>query len=60
MTEAPRVDHKWSYCGLCEADVVLCGTCGNNCCNGGYGSIGGKDCPDCPSAYETQERGKPS
>ena len=45
-------NHKWAYCDLCEHDVVLCGTCGNNTCNGGYGEVEGKECEDCPSAYE--------
>jgi hypothetical protein len=47
--------HTWDYCGLCRAPFVKCATCGNNCCNGGYGSIDGKECPDCPSAYEMQD-----
>ncbi len=41
-----------SYCGLCERIMVLCGVCGNNTCNGGYGEVNGVDCPNCPSAYE--------
>lgn len=41
--------------------MVLCGTCGNNCCNAGYGK--GPDgewgtCPDCPGAYDDQDRFK--
>lgn len=44
-------NHKWHYCTHCEAPVVLCGTCGNNCCNGGSG------CSDCDSAYELQSSG---
>lgn len=31
--------------------VTICGKCGNNTCNGGYGEIDGKDCDQCPSAY---------
>lgn len=44
--------HYWIYCSLCEDDVVVCGKCGNNCCNGGYGEIDGVACDACPSAYE--------
>ncbi len=50
-------DHYWSYCNLCETNMVICGTCGNNCCNGGYGQINGKQCPDCPFAYQLQSEG---
>lgn len=35
--------------------MIVCGKCGNNCCNGGYGVVDGKECPDCPSAYELQK-----
>jgi hypothetical protein len=34
--------------------MVICGKCGNNCCNGGYGNDG--KCDACPSAYEEQDR----
>jgi len=37
--------------------MVLCGKCGNNCCNGGYGEVDGKECDACPSAYEMQKAG---
>lgn len=43
--------HYWSHCPTCKEQVIFCGTCGNNCCNGGYGEIDGKECPDCQSAY---------
>lgn len=56
MKEKIEVKHHWGYCKLCETRAVFCGTCGNNCCNGGYGSLGDGICPDCPSAYELQER----
>lgn len=48
--------HTLSHCSLCESDMVLCGTCGNNCCNGSYGPKAGVDmsCPDCPEAYDHQ------
>jgi hypothetical protein len=35
-------------------DMVLCATCGNNCCNAGYGDVNGEKCADCPEAYEHQ------
>jgi len=40
-----------SYCEMCERDNVICGKCGNNTCNGGYGEINGEKCDQCPSAY---------
>jgi len=46
--------HTLSYCALCECDMVICATCGNNCCNAGYGTVDGETCPDCPEAYEDQ------
>lgn len=52
-------EHYWQFCDHCECDVVICGTCRNNCCNGGYGEIivdGQKvKCPDCKSAYDKQD-----
>lgn len=48
--------YKVIHCSLCDRDVVICPTCGNNTCNGGYGEIDGEDCPDCPSAYEESKR----
>lgn len=53
--------HYWMFCSSCNTDVVICGTCGNNCCNGGNGTIikGGVEieCPDCDSAYDYYYRG---
>jgi hypothetical protein len=49
--------HTLSYCLLCESDMVVCGTCGNNSCNGSYGPGPNGDvtkCPDCPEAYDHQ------
>jgi hypothetical protein len=46
------MNHYWDYCSLCEHDVVICGKCGNNTCNGGYGEVDGKQCDACESAYE--------
>lgn len=47
--------HKLSYCSLCECDMVICATCGNNCCNAMYGDVDGIKCTDCPDAYEVQD-----
>ena len=50
--------HFWSYCTLCERNIVICGKCGNNCCNGGYGTLpDGKECDACSSAYKMQGNG---
>ena len=51
MTEVDVIEHKWEYCELCEHDVVICGKCGNNTCNGGHGKVDGKECDACESAY---------
>ena len=40
------------YCSHCEMETFICGKCGNNTCNGGYGEIDNKKCDQCPSAYE--------
>jgi len=55
----PVEDFKWAWCGQCECMMVICPTCGNNCCNGTYGPLatGKHDCPDCPQAYDVQEAG---
>lgn len=51
-----------SYCGTCDRNVIICGTCGNNTCNAGYGEVMGPEpdtnmpCPDCPAAYEEDRR----
>lgn len=35
--------------------MVVCGKCGNNCCNAGYGTLpDGSECDACPSAYVMQ------
>lgn len=38
--------HEWYYCEHCSCPIVLCGTCGNNTCNGSEG------CDDCKEAYK--------
>lgn len=51
------VQHKWAYCDDCKRDVVICGKCGNNCCNAGYGTLSdGSECDACPSAYDFQNK----
>lgn len=47
--------HILSYCPLCRTEIVKCITCGNNCCNGGYGEVNGEKCSDCPKAYDDQD-----
>ena len=34
-TNRKKREHHWEYCDECEVWMVVCGTCGNNCCNGG-------------------------
>lgn len=52
----PRSGHKWDFCVLC-GPMVVCGYCGNNCCNGGSG----ENCPDkCTAAYKMQKANNPS
>lgn len=47
--------HYWRECQECGW-MVVCGTCGNNCCSGGHGTLDdGEECPDCESAYEMQK-----
>lgn len=48
-------NHYWEYCNHCHASMVVCGKCGNNCCNGGYGEIDGVQCDACPEAYAMQD-----
>lgn len=50
--------HSFSFCSHCERNTVICGSCGNNTCNGGYGEVMSSNpekmmlCTDCPSAYD--------
>jgi hypothetical protein len=47
--------HRWEYCANCKSDMVVCGKCGNNCCNGGSND----GCPDrCAEAYALQDSGQ--
>ncbi len=54
-----KQEHYWTDCDFCEARTVICGECGNNCCNGGHGALAnGAECPSCPSAYDMQDAGE--
>jgi hypothetical protein len=46
----------WELCEQC-GPFVRCPKCGNNCCNGGYGKVDGKECDVCPLSYQYQELG---
>lgn len=57
---APDFKHHWEDCEMCGR-MVVCGKCGNNCCNAGYGTLpDGSACDLCPSAYEMQRKGEPT
>lgn len=49
-----RSKHYLSRCNQC-GPMVICSTCGNNCCNAGYGQIDGVKCIDCLGAYKHQD-----
>ena len=59
-------DHYWTYCRHCQTDVVICGKCGNNCCNGGRGETFGQlagvmaPCDGCDEAYIMHNSGDPA
>jgi len=58
MSDTKTAEHYWSDCPMCGR-MVVCGKCGNNCCNGGYGKLpDGRECDACPSAYEMQDCGE--
>lgn len=43
---------------MCQCMMVVCGRCGNNSCNGGYGIMPyGEDCYACKSAHEMMDEG---
>lgn len=46
------IEHKVSYCSHCEIKIIICGGCGNNTCNGGYGILNGEQCLYCKDAYK--------
>lgn len=44
--------HTWAFCPSCKRWMIRCGKCGNNTCNGGYGTLpNGAECDLCPEAY---------
>ena len=45
---------KVAWCGMCGHHIV-CPKCRNNCCNGCYGIVNGKECDICPLAYQYQD-----
>ena len=45
---------EWQLCTHCGAYMIRCPKCGNNCCNGGYGTVDGVECDICPLAYQFQ------
>ena len=46
---------RWEYCAHCRMEMVICGKCGNNCCNGGTGTLpDGSKC-GCVSGYALQD-----
>lgn len=52
----PPYKHYWLVCEMC-GPAVICGKCGNNCCNAMYGEMpDGSKCDLCPSAYKKQEK----
>jgi len=54
--EEQSYKHLVGYCDLCDTEMIFCGKCGNNCCNGGYGTLeNGLECDACPEAYKKQE-----
>ncbi len=60
LTE-PESPHAWVVCMMC-GPTIMCGTCGNNCCNGGRGRWPhGSDIPclDCVSAHRKNEYDDP-
>ena len=50
----------WEYCAHCDREMVICGRCGNNCCNGGSGILPDGSSCGCDSAYELQDAGSPT
>lgn len=52
-----KYKHYWTHCDFCNIQIIVCGKCGNNCCNAGYGEIDDIKCDACPSAYDMQDEG---
>lgn len=55
MGDWKKKEHRWEVCSMC-GPMVVCGNCGNNCCNGASGKTGSQsiDC-DCDDAYDMQD-----
>jgi hypothetical protein len=50
--------HYWAYCNHCQRPIVICGNCGNNCCNATFGEYpNGSECQICDDAYDFQSLG---
>lgn len=60
LSEPPlKLKHRWGYCNQCDCRMVICGKCGNKCCNGRDGiDAEGKKCDACQSAYDLQALGE--
>lgn len=50
--------YKFEWCSLCRVYFLRCPKCGNNSCNGGWGSIDGGqgNCDECPKCYELEKK----
>jgi len=48
-------EHVKEYCDLCKRDTIICGYCGNNCCNGGTGTRDNGEKCGCEEAYLLQK-----
>lgn len=47
--------HKWHLCSMC-GPTIICGTCGNNGCNGARGELpDGSPCPDCEASSKLHD-----
>jgi hypothetical protein len=50
------MEHKAVYCEHCERETVICGACGNNCCNGDSGeNPDGAKCAHCEGAHQQDQ-----
>lgn len=48
---------EWDDCHMCGRHV-RCGKCGNNCCNGGTGTLQDDTECGCETAYIIQDKGE--
>lgn len=59
MRTLNKFGHYWAFCTHCDGPMVICGNCGNNCCNGGSGEYDdGSKCQICLDAYDFQALGQ--